>query len=619
MTELVFNINEIFSTDPNDGCLGQYDAKKYHIPAYQRGFKWGFLKETDAVPVLMSDLWEAFMSSKKSHKKEYYMQYITVKRDDKNKTLEVIDGQQRLTTFSIILSVFHFLIDNIENVAKGKLEYAIREQFFDEYIYDKQNIVKLINADWDKQTGITIDEKQINNQDIYYLHGAVGLIHFELQKEIVLKELVEYFDFILNHVKIIVNEIEPHIDSEKVFKNLNSNKVGLTESELIKGLLLTKAARTKNELDKEKHFREILEVRASLGRNWDEIVNWVNNKEIRRFFFSDDKSEYNEERFNKLLQETIKKNVIITEDKALILLLYSMTFNKDTTIKDSRYLLFNHFHSLTKKRSSLELLLRLKEIYLILKNWFETDKIYNLIGFVFFAKRNIVSKINFIEGNIDKSRDILQLELRTKRNSLIAKTDFNELNYDDNPTEIHRILLALSVFEQSKNKTQIRFNFYDYIVNSWSLEHIFPQSPEGKWRGENHVLTEDEKLKIKRIIGELLTDEINEILNQPVRTEEEKTKYYEILKKSGVNNLGNMSLMTLPDNCSNGCGMFKDKRNNVNEMIQNGAFVPKHTFEIFNKINLNADSLIFWEKSDMEMHLDYITNFINSLISDTEL
>ena len=105
MKELVFSIKNIFSTDPSEGCLGQYDAEKYHIPAYQRGFKWASKKPTDAIQILMTDLWEAFVSAKNSNRKEYYMQYITVKKINKENHLEVIDGQQRLTSFSILLSV----------------------------------------------------------------------------------------------------------------------------------------------------------------------------------------------------------------------------------------------------------------------------------------------------------------------------------------------------------------------------------------------------------------------------------------------------------------------------------------------------------------------------------
>ena len=74
-----------------------------------------------------------------------------------------------------------------------------------------------------------------------------------------------------------------------------------------------------------------------------------------------------------------------------------------------------------------------------------------------------------------------------------------------------------------------------------------------------------------------------------------------------------MSLLALPDNSSNGCAMFKLKRENVNEMIQNGSFVPKHTFEIFNKINVKSESLIKWTNDDAIKHFQYIENVITKL------
>ena len=38
MTDLVFNIEKIFSTDIITGCLGQTEAQKYYIAPYQRGY-----------------------------------------------------------------------------------------------------------------------------------------------------------------------------------------------------------------------------------------------------------------------------------------------------------------------------------------------------------------------------------------------------------------------------------------------------------------------------------------------------------------------------------------------------------------------------------------------------
>jgi len=623
MKELVFNIKNIFSTDSNEGCLGQYDTSKYHIPAYQRGYKWASIKPTDAIPVLMNDLWEAFNTAKKSNRKEYYMQYITVKKASNENYLEVIDGQQRLTSFSILLSVIHFNLKNETNLSKGKLEYAIREDFFNNYIYDIEKIEPFLEANWNRNTGISINDININNQDIFYLHSAAQYINNFLNEEEVKLEVEEFNEFILTYVKIIVNEIEPHIDSERVFRNLNSNKVGLTEAELIKGLLLTKAARTNTELVKQKHYREILEIRTALGRQWDEITTWVNDKKVKHFFFSNNNKSFNEKSFNETISKEFQNNKNpITQEKALLLLLLSMTFHKDTEIKDSQYLLFNYFHKETKaNNSSLKLLVKLKEIYSILKDRYQNDKIYNLTGYVFFVEGSGENKINYLSKNMYWPKEKLLSELIKDRNKHLPE-NLIDLKYgNEYYTQIHRVLLALSVFETAKEKTEIRFDYYNFRVNNnWSLEHIFPQSPEGEWRGITHVLNEEEKEEILKMIGENYEGiaEVKRVLSFPVRDDESKAIYYNALHSTGINSLGNMSLLTLPANSSNGCAMFQLKRVNVNEKIQEGKFVPKHTFEIFNKINIKSDSIIKWTKEDADNHFQYIVTTIANLKANNQ-
>ncbi|EOG6896737.1 DUF262 domain-containing protein [Flavobacterium psychrophilum] len=623
MKELVFSIKNIFNTDASEGCLGQYEADKYHIPAYQRGYKWASKKPTDAIQILMNDLWEAFSSAKNSMRKEYYMQYITVKKNNKENYLEVIDGQQRLTSFSILLSVIHAALNNQNNLAKGKLEYAIREDFFNNYIYDKDKLELFLAANWNNERGINIFGKEINNQDIFYLHSATQYINSFLLQEHVEIELEEFNEFIHNYVKIIVNEIEPHIDSERVFRNLNSNKVGLTEAELIKGLLLTKAARTTSEQVKQKHYREILEIRTALGRQWDEITTWVNDKKVKHFFFSNNNKSFSEKSFN----ETISKDFQNTKDpithqKALLLLLLSMTFHKDTNIKDNQYLLFNYFHKETKNNdASFQLLVQLKEIYSILKDWYQKDSVFNLMGYLFFVEGSRVNKINYVSKNLYSTKQELLSKLMNDRNALLP-SDLKLLKYgNEYNTDIHRVLLALSVFETAKEKTEIRFDYYNFRVKyNWSLEHIFPQSPEGTWRGITQILSDEEKKEILKMIGESYENiqEVTRVLSLSARTDEEKEVYYKALQKTWVNNLGNMSLLALPDNSSNGCAMFKLKRDNVNEMIQSGSFVPKHTFEIFNKINIKSESLIKWTNDDAQKHFQYIEATITKLKAENQ-
>ena len=69
-----------------------------------------------------------------------------------------------------------------------------------------------------------------------------------------------------------------------MFSNLNDNKVDLTSSELIKGLFLTKSAREKTD-ERKITYKEILDIRAVMGRQWDSLSHWANRSDINIFFF----------------------------------------------------------------------------------------------------------------------------------------------------------------------------------------------------------------------------------------------------------------------------------------------------------------------------------------------
>jgi len=97
MNDLVFSTSMLFNTNNDNGCLKQIECDSFYIASYQRGYKWG----DEPIQILFDDLYDAFKSSKNSKKsQEYYLQYITVKRIEYNKKkyLEIIDGQQRVTT-----------------------------------------------------------------------------------------------------------------------------------------------------------------------------------------------------------------------------------------------------------------------------------------------------------------------------------------------------------------------------------------------------------------------------------------------------------------------------------------------------------------------------------------
>ena len=83
--------------------IGSNDKINYHIPSYQRGYKW---KERQVI-ALLNDLKEFLGSQKQA--KFYCLQPIMVKKyGDK---YNVIDGQQRLTTLYLIAKVLDLSVN----------------------------------------------------------------------------------------------------------------------------------------------------------------------------------------------------------------------------------------------------------------------------------------------------------------------------------------------------------------------------------------------------------------------------------------------------------------------------------------------------------------------------
>lgn len=91
------------------------------------------------------------------------------------------------------------------------------------------------------EDSISTDIDKLDRQDIYYLFSTAKACYEFLKGKHDNKEAFQ--DFLLGKVKLIINLIEPHIQSETVFKNFNRNKVPLTEPELINALLTTRVDR----------------------------------------------------------------------------------------------------------------------------------------------------------------------------------------------------------------------------------------------------------------------------------------------------------------------------------------------------------------------------------------
>lgn len=588
--ELIYSVQEVFSD-----CLHHYNnANGFYIAPYQRGYKWGS-NENEPVLRLVKDIHISFTETNNDQSKEYYLQYITlkpIKIDGQLNFLEVIDGQQRLTTLSILFAVLNKIDTNCVNTANHKINYALSKSFLNNWIYDK-NIEKIIEeSNWESFISQNPDE---DKQDVFYLFQAIKALYKYIVDEVKVENSVAFYKHLSKNIKLIVNAVEPHVESEKVFRNLNSIKIPLTEAELIKALLLTKAARSKDENLKNKRFKEIMDIRASLGRQWDEMQTKLNNPEIKSVFFPGQ-----------------------TDMMQGILRLTALVLNyKPVNNSNEKYPLFEFFQNQIQEKevSTIEIFNKTVLIYKLLLEWYKDDRIYNALGFLFYNKTKRENSANLLTNLLSKAINENKVPLKNinllvfKYISSIDKEQIRTFDFHDDKPKIHDLLLLINLFPDKIT----RFNFSVFIEKNWSLEHVFPQTPN---LAESHLTSTDRKNLEEIVNNPTKWEAIKELLDKKNKTPQEIENLNEKLKADTgfLNNIGNLALLPIGENASLGNKLFNKKREKISEKISEGSFVPSHTFNVFSKLILpNSNSLKFWNKKDILEHQEYISNEIDKL------
>lgn len=607
--ELIFNIGNIFNATSAEGALQQHGAKHFYIAPYQRGYKWASNHPNDAVCLLMKDLFNAA----ENPTSEYYLQFITTKlsKVEDSSILEVIDGQQRLTTLTILLSVLaNKKGDNEPSISDDLLSYEVRPKvtdFFSNHIY--KDIESILSKTW---TEFITEFQDNDEQDIYYLFNAANKISELIDENFADVETIKEFEkYVLENVKIILNNIERNVNCEEMFSNLNGNKVDLTSSELIKGLILTNTARERTDSDRRISYKEIIEIRAVIGRQWDELSHWANREDIKSFFF------YN------------SSNVL---DELLLLLALKDNFSPSADRSDKNEV-FNHFQTQIKKgnKTTTKYFDDLKKLKLVLNEWFNDNEIYNALGFLFFTKKK---NEKFTTRNFLPLLEQNKTQIRTKLKEDIIKLlsfEVDDLEYGETNNEIHNLLLALSVFGDGS-----RFDFTSFNgQENWSLEHIFPQNPDElpeelgikdvefikSLGGDKLEKYEKVKDRLKEFEESMETEAVytelkNKLKNKTCKlTSDERRVLYRLIKTDKLNSIGNMALLTKSDNSSNKNGMFDKKRFNIAKRVSNGSFVPKHTYDVFSKLisEKMTPELNVWNETDIQKHEEWIKTRVSAI------
>ena len=205
--------------------------EQFLIPAYQRRYAWGQRQQRE----LFDDL--RLLASGDTHLLGTVLFLSDTHKPGINQ-LELVDGQQRVTTITILMRV---LARRFEQEQKEKTAQKIAELLQCEGV-DEQVMPKLQLGDLDHGDYVRImeggDISEVENDCLSSAHE-----HFtEWVGQLSVDELSAFFHKLLNSASIIRLDVGAAKDAYKLFETINNRGLRLKPTDIIKNFLLGHAS-----------------------------------------------------------------------------------------------------------------------------------------------------------------------------------------------------------------------------------------------------------------------------------------------------------------------------------------------------------------------------------------
>lgn len=586
MSELKKRTFDCINADIDKDSNVCQESVTFIIPYLQRAYKW---KEKQAKQML-----EDFSEFLKQEKTYYCMQPLAVVKTEDNK-YELLDGQQRLTTLLILWRIL--FEDNKENT-------------FYPYIFEYERDSSESNTLLNRYSFITesdeIKKGEHRNIDEYYMSKVYGAIkqyfidNSDNQKDDFKKLLKGEGKHIL-FLWYEVNEEEKHT----TFAHLNSGKIELTCSELIKAILLS-------DDNKESSDNNGLPDKSLVAAQYAEMEEAFNDDRLW-YMLQTDEPLYNGSRMD---------------------LLFNMVLNisRKTYEADPKAAFYEVY---TEKRVDLSKFWKdCRTCFVRIMDLYKNPYSYHYMGYLTYTEGN--NKIDdWVKAYKESGLKGCIEQLKSKvRESISGLGDFEKITYSDTSKAtlrkifiLHNIQTILIHYEAIKKANLgLRFSYEQFpfellYSQRWDIEHIASQTENPLTKQKDF---EDWIASVKADYPEIFAQrpELNneiDLFEKDYKIEKFKQIYNEIVGSAEKNSpqnkdgLGNLVLLDSHTNRSYHNSLYKRKRkiilaasniDNQNNEYQ-VTYIPRCTLNVFLKTyNTGMDvNLVEWTQDDYNKYL----------------
>lgn len=503
--------------------------EKLKVPIYQRPYSW----TEKQVGELLNDIKSAI----NNRDDEYFLGTIVLTKIENNTKLEIVDGQQRITTISIFFSTLinFFEDDNDKNSIrndylsswdrgigdyKPKLELSLQDnEFYRKYIIN-QNFNEQPTKESHQRIKSSYEEiKKFNEELLKFNNNDINI-------------LKDWDNYILNNLKVVVITVPTDANAYTIFETLNDRGVELAQIDLLKNYLYSKAG---NRLQEAQNlWIEItskIEAEASekmlltyIRHHWSATNGFVREK--------------NKELYTKIKTRIKNQTQVITFltnlkndlDKYLAILNHNLSFWNEYDSKCKDYIETLNYFGLEQYRPLVLMILKsfdkgeVTKSLKLLVSWMVRNLIMGKLGGGTLEKAYIENSVKISKKEINNAR-----ELRDSLKTLIPTDE--EFKEGFKIASVSKAKLAryyLSAIENNhrgKNYPELLVNTNPDAVN---LEHILPEND----KDNNYTnFTEDEKKSYLKKIGNLTlmkTKENNDFKSSSFNIKKEKFKESEL-------------------------------------------------------------------------------------------
>lgn len=488
---------------------------RYEIPKFQRDYTW----EAEQ----WDDLWQDIKVLLADEEIEHYMGYLVLQTNN-NKNFHIIDGQQRLTTLSIlILATLKCLDDLVANGTDAQNNHKRKENLQNSYIgyvdpvtLISNNKLKLNrnNDEYYKQHLVLLRDLPLRNTNASekHLRECFSWYYEKIKREFKSgEELAAFIDNIVDKLFFTVIEVTDQLNAFRVFETLNARGVQLSSSDLLKNYLFSVVDETRP------HISEIEELENIWGRTVEQLGEQKFEDYLRYYWNSENKTAN-----KKALFKTIKSSINSKEEVFKLIRNLRDTADIYIAIQNPEESFWQEQPEVREALKELKLFQIRQTNSLLIAGYKNLDKLhfkklvkicaiisfrYNIIGGLNPNAQEDVYNTIALKITADKRFDVRDFLPIYVSNSNF-ENNFSTKEFK-NTTRNHKIVKYMfSKIEEYKFRNEISPESDLYTV-----EHILPESADDSWGDFNQEairrsvyrignLTLLEK-KLNRVVGTL--------------------------------------------------------------------------------------------------------------------